>query len=67
VQKAFSARGVTLMRADWTNRDPEITQELARFNRNGVPLYVLYDGKGGAQVLPELLTERTVLEALARL
>jgi thiol:disulfide interchange protein DsbD len=67
VQKAFSARGVALMRADWTNRDPEITQELARFNRNGVPLYVLYDRKGGAQVLPELLTERTVLEALARL
>ncbi len=67
VEEAFRARGVTLMRADWTNRDPEITQELARFNRNGVPLYVLYDGKGGAQVLPELLTERTVLEALARL
>ncbi|GAB4477646.1 MAG: thioredoxin family protein [Burkholderiaceae bacterium] len=67
VQNAFGARGVALMRADWTNRDPEITQELARFNRNGVPLYVLYDGKGGAQVLPELLTERTVLEALARL
>ncbi len=67
VESAFRARGVALMRADWTNRDPEITQELARFNRNGVPLYVLYDGKGGTQVLPELLTERTVLEALARL
>ncbi|GIL05588.1 MAG: thiol:disulfide interchange protein DsbD [Betaproteobacteria bacterium] len=67
VENAFRARGVVLMRADWTNRDPEITQELARFNRNGVPLYVLYDGKGGTQVLPELLTERTVLEALARL
>ncbi|MCX8115503.1 MAG: thioredoxin family protein, partial [Burkholderiaceae bacterium] len=67
VENAFRARGVTLMRADWTNRDPEITQELARFNRNGVPLYVLYDGKGGTQVLPELLTERTVLDALARL
>ncbi|MEW5878908.1 MAG: thioredoxin family protein [Pseudomonadota bacterium] len=67
VENAFRARGVTLMRADWTNRDPEITQELARFNRNGVPLYVLYDGKGGTQVLPELLTERTVLDALARI
>lgn len=67
VQNAFRARGVALMRADWTNRDPEITQELARFNRNGVPLYVLYDSKGRVQVLPELLTERTVLDALARL
>jgi thiol:disulfide interchange protein len=39
---------------------------LARFNRNGVPLYVLFDPKGTAHVLPELLTERTVLDALAR-
>ena len=67
VSKAFAERAVTLMRADWTNRDDEITRELARFNRNGVPLYVLYDGRGGAQVLPELLTERIVLDALARL
>lgn len=67
VEKAFSERGVVRMRADWTNRDAEITRELARFNRNGVPLYVLYDGKGRTQVLPELLTERIVLDALARL
>ena len=30
-------------------------------------LYVLYDGKGGASILPELLTERTVSERLERL
>jgi thiol:disulfide interchange protein len=29
---------VVLMRTDWTNRDPLITQELARFKRNGVPI-----------------------------
>ena len=67
VREAFARRGVALMRADWTNRDDEITRELARFNRNGVPLYVLYDGNGGAQVLPELLTEGIVLDALSRL
>jgi thiol:disulfide interchange protein DsbD len=67
VRNAFASRGVVLMRADWTNRDDEITRELARFDRNGVPLYVLYDGHGGSQVLPELLTERIVLDALARL
>jgi thiol:disulfide interchange protein DsbD len=67
VREAFAQRGVTLMRADWTNRDDDITLELARFNRNGVPLYVLYDGNGKAQVLPELLSERIVLDALARL
>jgi thiol:disulfide interchange protein DsbD len=66
VGKAFDASGVVKMRADWTNRDEAITKELARFNRNGVPLYVLFDPKGTAHVLPELLTERTVLDALAR-
>jgi len=67
VTRAFADKHVVLMRADWTNRDPLITQELARFKRNGVPLYVLYDGKGDASILPELLTERTVSERLERL
>jgi thiol:disulfide interchange protein/DsbC/DsbD-like thiol-disulfide interchange protein len=67
VQQAFAAKGVVAMRADWTNRDPAITQELARYNRTGVPLYVLFDGRGGSVVLPELLTERMVLDALRRL
>jgi thiol:disulfide interchange protein DsbD len=67
VKRAFADKRVVLMRADWTNRDAAITQELARFKRNGVPLYVLYDGKGGASILPELLTERTVLDRLERL
>lgn len=67
VARAFSERGVVLMRADWTNRDDAITQELARFQRSGVPLYVLYDRRGNPRLLPELLTERTVLDALAAL
>ncbi len=66
VQQEFAARGVVLMRADWTRRDDAITQELARFKRNGVPLYVMYDSAGRARVLPELLTERLVLDALDR-
>lgn len=67
VERAFADSGVVRMRADWTNRDAQIAQELARFNRNGVPLYVLFDRTGKAQVLPELLTERIVVDALGRL
>ncbi len=67
IRQAFGDRGIVTMRADWTNRDASITEELARFNRNGVPLYVLIDTRGATQVLPELLTERIVLDALARL
>jgi len=64
VQDRFKAVGVIRMRADWTNRNARITQALAEFGRNGVPLYVLYDRAGQPTVLPELLTEGIVLAAL---
>lgn len=67
VERMFAERRVVRLHADWTNRDDAITRELARFGRNGVPLYVLYDTRGNATVLPELLTERMVLEALRKL
>jgi len=65
VAAAFGAKGVTLLKADWTNRNDAIAHELARFERSGVPLYVLYDSSGRVQVLPEILTEGLVLDALA--
>ena len=67
VKARFAADNIVLMRADWTNRDERITQALAQFGRNGVPLYVLYDRKGEASVLPELLTEGIVLAALDKM
>jgi len=67
VVQAFDAAGVTRLRADWTRRDDEITRELARHGRSGVPLYVLIDRRGRAQVLPEVLTESALAQALAQL
>lgn len=67
VANAFAAKGVTLLRADWTNRNDAIARELARFGRNGVPLYVLYDSSGRTRVLPEILTEGAVLDALSQI
>ena len=45
VQEIFRDKKVTLMKGDWTNRDPAITKALAAFGRAGVPLYVVYNGK----------------------
>ena len=68
VMAAFAQKGVTLMRADWTSRNEEITRALALHGRSGVPLYVLYPGNGSPPaVLPEVLTESIVLNALAAL
>ncbi len=64
IEQAFRDRGVTLMRADWTRRDPEITRALAALGRNGVPVYVLYPPRGEARLLPELLTRGAILAAL---
>ncbi len=66
VRARFAGGQIVRMKADWTNRDEKITRALAEFGRNGVPLYVLYDSKGQPSVLPELLTENTVLTALDR-
>ena len=69
VQKVFQDKGVTLMKGDWTNRDPQITQALAAFGRAGVPLYLAYNSGSGAAalVLPQLLTAGVVHDAFANL
>ena len=64
VQTAFAHSGVALLRADWTRRDPVITQALAALGRNGVPVYVLYRPGRAPLVLPEILREEIVLDAL---
>ena len=63
--RAFADHKVAALKADWTNQDSEITALLASHGRSGVPLY-LYFGPGAEApvVLPQLLTESTVLAAL---
>jgi thiol:disulfide interchange protein/DsbC/DsbD-like thiol-disulfide interchange protein len=68
VQDTFRDKKVTLMKGDWTNRDPAITKALAAFGRAGVPLYVVYNSKPGSTeplVLPQLLTAGVVQSAFA--
>jgi thiol:disulfide interchange protein DsbD len=64
VRAAFREADVALMTADWTNRDPEVTAALAAFGANGVPLYVYYPPGGEAIILPQPLTQRSLLSAL---
>src|SRR5271165_2017032 len=68
VQEIFRSKGVTLMKGDWTTRDPAITQALAAFGRAGVPLYLVYNSKAGSSapvILPQLLTAGAVKSAFA--
>jgi thiol:disulfide interchange protein len=65
VERKFAEQGVVKMRADWTKNDPEITQELQKFGRSGVPLYLMYGpNKKEAEVLPQVLTSDLVIASV---
>lgn len=65
-QRAFAAAGIVKLKGDWTHYNAEITHLLAEFDRNGVPLYLLYSGKKNAPpvILPQILREQTIIDAI---
>ena len=67
VRQTFSEHDVAVLRADWTLRDEHIGQALARFERNSVPLYVVYspDQSRAPIVLPTLITARIIQNAVS--
>lgn len=69
VQQAFQEHGVKFIEADWTKRDPEITVELQKLGRSGVPVYALYpsDLTSKPVILPQNLTKKIVTEYLDKL
>jgi thiol:disulfide interchange protein/DsbC/DsbD-like thiol-disulfide interchange protein len=66
-KKLKEINAVTLV-GDYTHFPDNITEELNRYSRAGVPLVLVYPKGVGAQpiVLPELLTPGLVLDALDR-
>lgn len=64
VARAFGAANIAYLEADWTNRDDTIAAALAEHGRAGVPLYLYYPPGDGAVVLPQMLSERLILEAI---
>ena len=67
VREAMDAHEVVYLKGDWTRRDAAITEYLSSYDRNGVPLYVLYPRNGGEpRVLPQVLTPQLVIQALER-
>jgi thiol:disulfide interchange protein len=69
VAEAFARKGVVYLRADWTNKSPEIAALLESFGRSGVPLYVVYgrSAAGSPQVLPQILSETGLIEAIEKI
>lgn len=60
----FAEHEIRYLKGDWTLQDPRITEYLANYQRNGVPLYVLYWPGQEPKVLPQILTNSIVREAV---
>jgi len=68
VIEMFQDQGILYLQADWTNRDPVVTELLEEFGRIGLPLYVVYrPDREEPQVLPQILSPQTVINAYAGL
>jgi len=61
------AHQVTLLRADWTRRDPAITVALEQLGRSGVPVYVLHQAGRPPVVFSEILDAQELRATLAQL
>ena len=65
---SLRSNNVTYLKGDWTFKDPQITQLLNQYNRNGVPLYLLFSSDSQeAEVLPQILTESLIVNKLNQL
>jgi thiol:disulfide interchange protein/DsbC/DsbD-like thiol-disulfide interchange protein len=63
----LTSKNVALLRADWTRRDPAVTQALAALGRNGVPVYALHSPGQAPHIMSEILSVSDMREALAKL
>ena len=64
-QKVIKQQNIALLKADWTNRDPKITEELRKFNRSAVPFNLIYKpNEKDPIILPEILTPSRVMQEL---
>jgi len=72
-KELFARKNVQYLIGDWTNQDPNITEYLSSFGRNGVPLYVYYGKRDPASqmrpkeiVLPQVLTPAVVQQTIGQ-
>jgi thiol:disulfide interchange protein len=68
VRFAMRDHGIVPLKADWTRRDPVITEWLRRHGRAGVPMYLVVpsDPAEAPFTLPEVITQDLVVTALEK-
>lgn len=67
VAQKLAAGEITGLKADWTRPDPAIAAFLSQHGRYGIPFNIVYGPAApNGLILPELLTEGAVIDALSR-
>lgn len=62
VRQAFAETGTVFLTADFTKKNPLIAEELKKYARPGVPMYLYYaPGSSIPTVLPEILSPKMVI------
>ena len=65
-KKLFQDTNTAFLIADWTNKNDVIAQELAKYGRAGVPLYLVYNQNSvSPEILPQVLTYDVIRDAIA--
>ena len=65
VQELMKSKNVKWVKGDWTKHNAEITRFLNRYDRVGVPFYVLFSSRNpSGTTLPEVLTKASFIEFL---
>ncbi len=68
VKEAAKKYNIAMIKGDYTNEDPTIHKLLNEYRRPSVPLYLMFpaDSSKPAEILPQLLTQDTVIKAMRR-
>jgi len=67
VVRAFKEQGIIAFKGDWTKYDPAITQALAFYGRDSIPVYVYYPpGSTTPNILSQLITPKMILERIRK-
>jgi thiol:disulfide interchange protein DsbD len=67
VLRAFHDKRIATLRGDWTNKDAQITAELAKYHRAAVPFNLVWvPGRADPVILPEILTPSIVLDSIPK-
>jgi len=61
----FEEKNIAYLKADWTNRNSEIAEQIEKYNRSGIPLYIYWNKTLDEPiVLNEILTENYLMEVV---